>query len=501
MKFLPPLAFRILVFGAVPALSACVVGPDYQRPALPAGAGYGTAATAQKAVGTGQLDAASPQLALGMDVPAQWWEVFHCIPLDNLVAQALKDNPSIEAANAALQQAQEQVKAQRAAYFPSLSASLSPSRQSIPQTLASPAASGNDLYNLTTTQLSISYAPDLFGANARAVESLVAQEDQQRFSLEAARLTLASNVVLAAIQDASLRAQIDATRTIVEDQRKTLTIFQQQVILGYTSKADLAAQTALLAQTEATLPPLEKQFEVNRDLLAALVGHTPGEALTVQFTFDALTLPANLPLSLPAQLVEHRPDVRMVEAQLHAASAQVGVSIAARLPNVTIQGNAGSAAFGLTPTFNSMTDFWSVAATLTQPLFDAGQLLHRQRAAEAAYEQAVAQYRATVVGAFQNTADTLHALAEDDSVLRANEVSASASRNSLDIAGKQHVLGDISQMNVLIAEQAEAQARLALLQARAARYSDVVALFQSLGGGWWNREPETGLSNSEESRP
>jgi NodT family efflux transporter outer membrane factor (OMF) lipoprotein len=442
----------------------------------------------------GSGDGRRTQLVSGLDIPAQWWRIFHSAELDALVGQALKNSPTLEAAQQALRAAQEQVKAQQGAFYPSVSASLQPSHQAFAETLSSPLQSGNSIYNLTTTQVSVSYTPDLFGANRRAVESLVAQADQQRFELEAARLTLASNVVLAAIQDASLRAQIDETQAIIQEQRQTLASFRRQFQLGQVSKADLAAQEALVAQSQAALPPLEKAFRINRDLLSALMGRTPGEPLDVRFDLLSLTLPEQLPLSLPAQLVEHRPDVRIAEAELHAASAQVGVAVAARWPNLQIEDNAGSAALGLVPSFSSAANFWNVAATLTQPVFQGGTLLHRQRAAEAAYREAAAQYRATVVGAFQNTADVLHALWTDADALRADQVAETASRKSLDIARRQLGLGDVSPLMVLNAEESDHQAQLTLLQARASRYADVAALFQALGGGWWS-------SDTSASRP
>jgi NodT family efflux transporter outer membrane factor (OMF) lipoprotein len=442
----------------------------------------------------GSGDGRRTQLVSGLDIPAQWWRIFHSAELDALVGQALKNSPTLEAAQQALRAAQEQVKAQQGAFYPSVSASLQPSHQAFAETLSSPLQSGNSIYNLTTTQVSVSYTPDLFGANRRAVESLVAQADQQRFELEAARLTLASNVVLAAIQDASLRAQIDETQAIIQEQRQTLASFQRQFQLGQISKADLAAQEALLAQSQAALPPLQKAFRINRDLLSALMGRTPGEPLDVGFEFQSLTLPDQLPLSLPAQLVEHRPDVRIAEAELHAASAEIGVAVAARWPNLQIEANAGSAALGLVPSFSSAANFWNVAATLTQPVFQGGTLLHRQRAAEAAYREAAAQYRATVVGAFQNTADVLHALWTDADALRADQVAETASRKSLDIARRQLGLGDVSPLMVLYAEESDHQAQLTLLQARASRYADVAALFQALGGGWWS-------SDTSASRP
>jgi len=464
-------------------LAACAVGPNYHRPALSPSASYGAEAVSPPATVT---PGERPQLVSGMDIPAQWWRVFHSADLDALVERALANNPTVKSAQAALRSAREQVIAQRGYYYPSISASVQPSHQDFPKTLSSPLESNAFVYDLTTTQVTVSYAPDLFGANARAVESLVAAQDQQRFELAATRLTLASNVVAAALQDALLRAQIEQTQAIVRDQQLTYASFERQHQLGQTSSADLAAQKALLAQTEASLPPLVKQFRINRDLLSALVGRTPGEPLDVRFDLNTLTLPEPLPLSLPAQLVEHRPDVRMAEAQLHAASAQIGVAEAARWPSLQIDGNVGSAALSLVPQFNSASNFWSIAATLTQPIFEGGTLLHHQRAAEAAYEQAAQQYQATVVGAFQNTADVLHALWTDADGLHAAEAAAQASDASLEIARRQLALGDLSRLAVLGAEQADDQAQLALLQARANRYADAAALFQALGGGWWN---------------
>jgi NodT family efflux transporter outer membrane factor (OMF) lipoprotein len=460
-------------------LGACTVGPNYRRPALPTAAGYGAAATPS---------ASAPTLAVGADVPAQWWRVYHCDELDALVALALKNNSTISAARAAQRAAQEQVRAQRGVSAPQVTGSLQPTRQKFANTLASPLSNNEELYSLTTTQLSVSYAPDLWGGNRRAVESLQAQADAQRFELEAARLTLASNVVAAAIQDALLRAQIADNQAIVDAQRETLASFERQLKLGQASSADVAAQQALLAQAQAALPPLDKQLRVNRDLLAALVGRTPGEPVDVRFALSSLSLPDQLPLSLPAQLVEHRPDVRLAEEQLHAASAQIGVAKAARLPNVELTANVGSAALGLVPAFGPASDFWALAANLTQPIYDGGTLRHRQRAAEAAYDQAAAQYQGAVVGAFQNTADALHAIRTDGEAVATAETAEAVSRHSLAIAQHQLTAGQGTALAVLGAEATERQSRLALSQAQASRYADVAGLFQALGGGWWNTD-------------
>jgi len=477
---LPALATSAPLLAAA-LLSGCAVGPNYHRPSLSPTASYGALAVSPPR----QL-AGGPQLVSGQDIPAQWWQVYHCAELDTLVAQALANSPTLGAAKAALRAAREQVKAQKGAFFPQVVGTFQPSHQEFAPDLSPQTVSGASIYNLTTTQVAVTYTPDIFGLNHRQVETLAAQADQQRFELEAARLTLASNVVVAAIQDAQYRAQIDETKAIIEDQRQTLASFERQAQLGQASQADLAAQRALLAQAQAALPPLEKQYRVNRDLLAALFGRTPGEGPAVGFTFADLTLPEQLPLSLPGRLVDQRPDVRIAEEELHAASAQVGVAIANRLPNIEIEAAAGSAALALTPEFGTPQNFWSLTGTLTQPIFEGGTLLHRQKAAEAAYDQAAAQYRQTVVAAFQNTADVLHALWTDADAQIAAEAAAKASRASLEIARKQLDLGDLSRLAVLNAEQTDAQARLALLQAKANRYADVAALFQALGGGWWN---------------
>lgn len=472
-------ALRGTALAAPLLLAACAVGPNYHHPALSTSAGYERPAAQPNTVG-------APQLTTGQDVAADWWRVFGSKDLNALVEMALKHNPNLTAAKASLRAAHEQVLAQRGAYYPSVSLSAQPSRQQFAGTLSSPLENNAFLYSLTTTQLNISYVPDLFGANRRAVESLAAQQDAQRFELEAARLTIATNVVTAAVQDAVLRAQIAETHSIISDQARTLASFRRQLELGQTSRADVAAQEALLAQAQESLPLLEKQLEINRDLLASLVGRTPAELDDTPFDLASITLPADLPLSLPARLVEQRPDVRIAEAQLHAASAQVGVAEAARWPNLELDASGGTATLAFGASLASDATFWSLAGTLTQPIFEGGTLLHRKRAAVAAYDQAAAQYQATVVGAFQNTADALHALRADAAADRAAANAEQASAKSLQISRRQLELGDVNQLTVLAAEQTYAQARITALQARAARYSDVAALFQALGGGWWN---------------
>ncbi len=473
---------RCLVAGIALVLGGCAVGPDYHRPAAPEAKAFTPDATTADTAGTSQ------HFVSAMDLPGQWWTLFRSPSLNALLDDALAHNADVDAANAALQVAWENVYAQRGAYFPSLTAGVTPTRQDVANDVASSAASGRSLYSLTTAQVSIAYSPDLWGGNRRQVESLVAQAEAQRFQTEATYLTLTSNLVNAAIGEASLRAQLDATQRIIAMQGQVLDTVRKQYALGDVADAAVAAQVATLEQSRAALPPLRKQLLQQRDLLAALAGRTPDQPLDATFNLDDLHLPETLPLSLPAQLLDQRPDVRAAEEALHAASAQVGVAIANRLPNIQIDASFGSASEKASRLFTGNTGFWNLAGSVTEPLFDGGALKHKQRAAEAAYRQAAAQYRGTVIVAMQNVADTLHAIQADADALVAAERAEEAAARSLAIARRQLALGDLPQTAVLTAELTWQQASLTRIQASAARYADTVALFQALGGGWWHRE-------------
>jgi NodT family efflux transporter outer membrane factor (OMF) lipoprotein len=480
-------------------LAGCAVGPDYQRPAVPAGSSYAPTALPQNTASANGAGGNAQQFVRDMDIPGQWWVLFRSAPLNALIDDALKQNPDVGAAQAALQVAEENVRAQRGAYFPTVSAGVDPTRQSTGSVLSSGVASNSTLYNLTTAQLSISYSPDLWGGNRRQVESLVALADAQRFELEATYLTLTSNLVNAAIGEASLRAQIAATQDIVDSQSKIRDSFHRQWSLGNVAESDMAAQDAATEQALATLPPLQKQLAQQRDLLAALSGRAPEQELDAHFDLNTLQLPAVLPLTLPARLVEQRPDVRAADAQLHAACAQIGVAFANRLPNIQISANVGSAAEQVHNLFGSGGGFWNIGTAITAPIFDGGTLKHKQRAAEASYRQAAEQYRSTVLSALQNVADALHAVQSDAQALAAIARAEQAAARSLSIAQRQLSLGDISSVSLLNAQVTYRQAELALIQARANRYADAVALFQALGGGWWNRH-DVAASNVDAGR-
>jgi NodT family efflux transporter outer membrane factor (OMF) lipoprotein len=333
----------------------------------------------------------------------------------------------------------------------------------------------------------VSYLLDVFGETRRQVESFRALAESQGFQLEAARLTLTSNVVAVAVQEAALRAQIAATKDIIRSEREAVQILQHQYDLGAVAMIDVMAQQATLATTEASVPALEKQLAQQRHLLSTLAGRFPSDEPPQKFELSALELPQDLPVSLPAKLVRQRPDVLSAEAQLHAASAQVGVAIANMLPQIMISANSGGAATEFNQMLAAGNTFWSAGASLTQTLFAGGTLLHRKRAADAALDAAGAQYRAVVLTAFQNVADTLRALELDAEATSAGVRAERAAADSLAATRRNVELGSLGYLALLNAQQTYQQAVLNLAQARANRFADTAALFQALGGGWWNR--------------
>jgi NodT family efflux transporter outer membrane factor (OMF) lipoprotein len=481
-SFVSVVAVSVLLFG-----TGCVVGPNHKRPAAPNVPGY-TPTPPVATTGTPNVSGGEAQQFLeGKDIPGKWWALFHSKPLSDLVERSLKNNPDLKAAQAALLVARENVKAQRGAYYPVLTGSFS-ADHSKTSNVVSPATANNALYySLFTPQVAISFMPDVFGLNRRTVESLQAQKEQARFALAATHITLSSNVVAAAIQEASLRGQIDATRELIEINTHMLDVLRTQFEQGYVGRLDVAAQESQLAQVSATLPPLLKQLAQQRDLLIALSGGLPNEDLPEKFELSSLQLPQELPLSLPSQLVEQRPDVRQAEENLHSASALIGVARANRLPSFNLTADVGSMALVFSKMFSAGTGFWDLTGGATQTIFQGGTLVARERAARAAYVQASEQYRSTVLTAFENVADTLHALDQDDDALKAAAAARDAAKVTLDLTTKQMQVGYVSYLTLLNAEQTYQQALINLVQAQTNRYADTAALFQALGGGWWNR--------------
>jgi len=496
---------RIIIAACAALLTACAVGPDFKRPSAPEAAGYTPQAMADGTAAAAGVAGNAQRFVMGRDISFAWWTQFQSARLNALVEQALKANPTITAAQAALAQAQEFVSAQRGYFYPTVGAGLTPQRQKLAGNLSSnaPGLQGNGTtiggtqsgpvyYNFYTAQLSLSYSPDIFGGNRRQVELLQAQAEALRYQMEATYITLATNVVAAAIQEASLHSQIEATQAMIEQNAKALEILHNQFKLGYVMAIDVATQDAALAQAKTLLAPLQKQLAQTHDLLRALCGVLPNQKLDDDFDLAQLHLPQDLPLSLPSKLVEQRPDIRAAEEQLHAASAEVGVAIAARLPQFTITGALGGAASELSQMFSSGAGFWSLTGGIAQTLFDGGTLLHHERAADQGLLQAQAQYRSTVIGAFQNVADTLHAIESDADALAAAVQAEQAAQQVLSVTEKQEQLGYVNFQTLLSAQEAYAQARINLLQARTNRYGDTAALYQALGGGWWNRAEVSG---------
>ncbi len=510
---------RSMVILSIASLAAsCAVGPNFHRPHAPADAGYAPQPLPTAGASAPMHGGETQHLIAGRDIPFEWWELFQCSALDSLIDQAFKANPSIAAAQAALAQAHELVKAQQGFYYPTVGATYQFERHKIAGNLTNdqaPGVQGNGdnllaplqspgvppytaplYYNFHTAEFVVGFVPDVFGGNRRQVESLAAQTETQRFALEATYITLASNVAGAAIAEASLRAQIAATVRIIAAYQKSLDILHDQFRLGQAMRIDVAAQETALAQAKATLPPLQKQFEQTRDLIRALVGNMPNEEVPQTFELDALQLPPELPLSLPPKIIEQRPDVRQAEAQLHFANAQVGVAVAAMLPSFPITGSYGGNADKFSWMFRSGGPFWNLVGDVTQPLFQGGTLLHRKRAAAQGLKQAAAHYQSTVIAAYQNVADSLHASLSDADAFAANVAAETSAKTAYDLTRRQMEVGYVGYLTLLNAETAYQNAVLSRVQAEAARYTDTVALFQALGGGWWNRPARAASANT-----
>jgi NodT family efflux transporter outer membrane factor (OMF) lipoprotein len=434
----------------------------------------------------------------GGEIPARWWELFRSAELDRWIREALENSPTLDATEATLRRAQEIRRARSGELLPAVDVSASVSRQQPSgASLGLPDARFNP-FTLYNASVDVSYALDLFGGLRRELEAFQAQVDYRRFQLEGAYLTLASNVVTTAIQEASLRGQLQATREIVATQEEQLALVEKQFEMGGIARTDVLAQRASLAQTRATLPPLEKRLAQTRHLLAVLAGRFPGDAADLpEFDFEGLRLPEDLPVSLPSSLARQRPDIRSAEELLHAASATVGVATANLYPQVTLSGRYGTEATHAGDLFGPGSAVWGIGANLLQPVFRGGALQAERRAAVAGFDEASALYRETVLQAFREVADVLRALEYDARTLKAQAEAEASARDTLEIAKKQVRLGATSYLSLLNAQRQYHLARILLVQALSVRYADTAALFQALGGGWWNREPPGGVFRAQ----
>jgi NodT family efflux transporter outer membrane factor (OMF) lipoprotein len=476
-----PLPLCALLF-----LEACTVGPDFRPPSAPA-----VTRITEKPVSASTIAAATPggaaqSFAPSRDIPGDWWALFRSRQISDLVTRALAANPDVAAAQATLREARENLRAGQGSQYPQISASTSAERQR--ESLAAVGfGNGSETYSVVSASLSVSYTLDAFGGVRRQVEQLGAQAEYQRFELEATDLALAANVINAAITEASLQAQIQTTQNIVSAYDEALSVTRARFDLGGVSEVDVLQQQSLRDAEAATLPGLQKQLEQERNLLAVYLGGVPAEYKRPTLDLDSLTLPGELPVSLPSALVAQRPDIQAYAALLHAATANVGVATANMLPQISLTGSFGRDGTDISNLFTPAGIVWSLAGSLTQPIFEGGTLRAKKRAAEAEADVAAAQYSGTVNTAFKDVANALVALQRDAETLEADLAAQTTAANSLAVARAQYAAGGGTYLNVLTAEQSDQSARLTLVSARAARFTDTVALFQALGGGWWHR--------------
>jgi NodT family efflux transporter outer membrane factor (OMF) lipoprotein len=467
------------------ALAGCAVGPNFREPAAPQVDRYTASSLPDSTASADTAGGDAQRFLEGENVPQHWWTTFGNAELDRRVNQAFRHSPSITAAQAALRQAEETARAARGSLFPSLDANVGATRSKL-----SAAQSGTGKpqgpYTLYNAGVSVGYVFDIFGGVRRGIEAQEAQADISRAQLDATYLTLAANVITASLQEASLREQVKATHEIVDSLQQELDIAEKQQAIGARSLSDTLAVRSQLAATQANLPPLEKQLSATQNQLATYLGVTPAQLKLQPVTLAAVTLPTDIPVSLPSTVVAQRPDIRAASAQLHAATATVGVATADMLPRLSLNGSIGSQSFTESGLFAAGSGGWSIGLGLLQPLFHGGQLLHQKRAAEAGMDAALADWQQTVLVAFQNVADALQALGYDAQSLKAQSISERDAEKLLSLTRAQYRVGAVDYLTLLSAQRQYQQARIAAIGARAARLADTAALYAALGGGWQN---------------
>jgi NodT family efflux transporter outer membrane factor (OMF) lipoprotein len=460
-------------------LAGCTVGPRADRIRADTSAPLPPARAAQVIA---PVSASAQQLDSTLAVDPSWWRAFGSAQLNALVDQALAHSSDIAAADATLNQAREQASATAGAQGPQIDANYQAQRARVSKALSTPLADANDYrYTLHTAQVTVAYPLDLFGGGRNRVRSARAAAEVARHRLVAARTTVISNLVQAAIQHAALQAQIEAQRSAIQSSRELVSLLRRRQRLGDVGAADVSAQEAALAAQEAALPPLMRQAEHQRALILTLTGVPAGSAPPPLPSLADLSLPVRLPLALPSAAVGNRPDVRAAEAQVRGAAADVGTAIAARLPQIQLTGEAGGNSLRFADLFSPANVFFTLIGGLTQPLFHSGQLRHQQRAAEAALDVAKAQYRSAALQAFLDVDDALSGLKTDAEALDAATRADAAARQTLVFTRRQVELGAVGTLQLLNASVSAAQASTQLVQARAARLTDSVALYQAMG--------------------
>jgi NodT family efflux transporter outer membrane factor (OMF) lipoprotein len=474
------------------AIVGCAAGPDYQPPEPVAVTRYTATSIPSETVSTDARGGQVQRFASDRDIPAEWWTLFQSPALDALVRQALTDSPRLAQAQARLTQAQQQSGGRRGAIrYPQIDANVSSNRINIDSdAFKSPALGQNFPFTLSLASVSVSYTLDVFGRNRRELEGLQAAVDYEQFELEAARLMLAGNVVTAAIEEASLRQQIEQTETAIDLETRQLQIIEGLEKLGSVRALDVVIQNGELARTRSQLPALRERLEQVRHRLAVYLGLPPGDAQLPEFRLADLELPAELPLSLPSELARQRPDIRAAEALLHEASARVGVATANLYPRFSLSAQAG--AVSLSPFLDGTPAFALLGAALAAPLFHGSELKAQKRTAVAAFDQAGAAYREVVLSGLQNVADTMVALDADAKTLHERAEAAKFANTVYEVTSKQYEAGGVSLLALLDAQRQRVATSVEETQAIRDRFADTAALFQALGGGWWTSQASEG---------
>ncbi len=471
------------------ALGGCVTGPSQGTADLRYPVAYLSTPLSTIPGTTDALTGGTQKFVSGGNIQAHWWKVFRSKDLDLVIRTAMARNPTLSAAEATLRESLENYNTRTGSeYYPDVAANLSSKRmKSSPAAAGQPSGTKSSIFDLHNASVDVTYAFDIFGGGQRELDALKAQVDHQRFQLEAAYLSLTANIVTTVVKEASLREQLAALNDIVISEEKQLSLLDRQVVLGGTSRAEVLAQRAQLEQTRASVPPVEKELSQARHQLMLLAGKFPADESAMPiFTLSMLTLPEDLPVTLPSSLAHQRPDIRAAEAMVRAASARVGVASAGLYPQITLSGSYGLQSGRPADLFDPNSTVWNIAGGVIQPLFNGGRLRAQRRASVAAFEAANAQFRQTVLAAYANVADVLRALETDARTLRAQADAQSAAAASLEMSRQQLVAGAVNYIFLLNAQRQYQQSRISLIQARAARLSDTAALFQALGGGWWD---------------
>ena len=472
------------------ALTGCAAGTGFHEPKLPKDATYILPSPYPRTFIPGDATRDDQKLDFGGNLPGQWWQLFRSPELSALVRAALKQNPGLKSAQAALNQSQELLFASESNLLPTIDGGAQAQREQInAASLGLP--NMRPTFSVVTGALSTSYAPDVWGGIRREIQLSGAQADYQRFELEETYLSLTSKVVDAAISIAATRAQITITQKVITDETNELTIIRHQFLIGGASRLDVLQQETSLAIARATLPPLIKQLTQSRNQLAALTGVYPNNITNAKFSLKTLHLPVRLPISLPSQLIVQRPDVRAAQALLRAACAKLGIAVVNQLPQFTISASLGNTADGFTNLFSSVTGVWSIMGGISQTLFDAGALQDKKRAASDAVRKASEQYRSIVIAAFQKTSDALRAVQIDASTFHAQRDAERRAAQGYSLSKERFLAGAINYLTLLTTDRTWQNTKLALTKDRATRLSDTVALFRALGGGWWNRQDLT----------